>query len=198
MKKSVAVCRFTGEAGSERPANDRHKLMSAGRHVKGIGFLPVCLALILCACTEKDTPVEHYGVSFICPAGWKVSETEDNESYQSITVEKKGIGSSGIAIITLFDGELELDEFLQIFKDALEEQEEYSNMEFQDTEDAYGQYEGPSCKYTVLTMSQPHRGSMHVFNANGRSVHIMQQEAVEDSKANLPGFRKLEESFTVD
>ncbi|MDR1459795.1 MAG: hypothetical protein LBI60_06245 [Bacteroidales bacterium] len=173
------------------------------RHIRKISILIACLALILGACGIKekgnDTPVEYYNVSFVCPAGWEVSDSNDYGASQSITVEKIGSDASGICIITLIDAESELDSYLQNFIDATKEQEVYSNLKFTDTKKvAYGQYEGLVAEYTASVLSLPHEGYIYVFHANGRSVCVLLQEATEDIKINESGFKKLRESFTIN
>jgi hypothetical protein len=157
-------------------------------------------ALILCACTEtRDTPAEYYGVSFICPAGWTVSETEDYGDSQYICVEKKGFSSSGIVTITSQNEEYELEEYLQIQINALKEQAVFSNLKFQSpTECVFGKYSGIGCKYTASVMRLLHSGSIQIFNANGKTVCVVLQEAIEDAKANKYGFEKIRESLTIN
>jgi hypothetical protein len=166
-------------------------------------FLVILIASISClgiynSVSAQQSMVEYYGVSFICPVGWKVSDVKDEGYSQTITVEKKGFNSSGILIITLFNEEYELNELLQNYKNGLKEQSVYSNLKFQiSTEGTYGQYKGLVCKYTASVLFLPHKGSIHVFNTKGKSVMILQQEATEDSETNKHGFKKMTESLTV-
>ncbi|MDR1456415.1 MAG: hypothetical protein LBJ01_12245 [Tannerella sp.] len=171
--------------------------------MKKIGILTGCLALILCACTARgkktDTPVEYYGVSFICPAGWDVSKTEDYGAVQMVTIEKMGFSSSGILTVTLQDEGCELDDLLRDFMEAMEENAIFSNLKFRDVTDGfYGKYGGLACEYTTSVLSVPHQGCIYVFNANGKNLGILRQEATEDLKVNRSGFEKLAESFTVN
>jgi hypothetical protein len=149
--------------------------------------------------SAQQLPVKYYGVSFICPTGWEVSSKEDEGDYQIITVEKKGFNSSGIVTITLLDEEYELKDLIQIYRNSIEEQSIYSNLKFyKQTGGTYGQYKGLVCKYTASVLYLPHKGSIYVFNTKGKSVCIIQQEAIEDSVMNKSGFEKLAESLTVN
>jgi hypothetical protein len=168
--------------------------------MKKINIVLSLFALILCACTEgKDVRVEYYGASFICPAGWSVSETEDYGDYQYICVEKKGFDSSGIVTIFLTNEEYELEEYLQNQINALKERAEFSNLQSQNpTKCVFGKYSGIGCKYSASVMLLPLRGSVQIFNANGKTVCILLQEALEDAKANKHGFETIRESLTIN
>ena len=76
------------------------------------------ILLVICfSCAEqKDTHADIYGISFICPSGWKVTETEDYENAWYISIEKNGVSSSGLVAISFTEEDYELDEYLQLFK----------------------------------------------------------------------------------
>lgn len=162
-------------------------------------FLSSCLLLILLACSgSKETPADVYDLSFTCPAGWTVSEQEDYGDSKYLSIEKKGFTSSGIVMITYANEEFELTDYLDIHKESYKEQKIFSNIAFNKVKDApYGQYEGITTDYKVSVMSVAHVGRMYVFHANGKTICVTEQEAVEDSTKNKAGFNKIRETFSA-
>jgi len=160
----------------------------------------ILLSMICFSCAEqKSTTVEIYGVSFNCPSGWKVTETEDYGPAKYISIEKKGSNSSGIVTMCFTEEDYELDEYLHIFQESYLEQEILNKLTFQKAKEAhYGEHKGIVSTYTFETMSIKHEGQMYVFQKNGITMCLVHQEALEDHKVNLYGFEIIEESFTFN
>lgn len=156
-----------------------------------------CLSVLLLSCSSsKETPTEIYDLSFTCPAGWSISEQEDYGSSKYISIEKSGISSSGIAMITYADEDVELVDFLDIYKESLAGQKVLSDIKFKEAkETSYGQYAGLVCEYTVSILSVAHEGRLYVFHANGKTACITEQEATEDKAKNKDGFEKIKETL---
>ena len=159
----------------------------------------VFLLLGMGACTEqKATHVDMYGISFDCPPGWKISETEDYGAAKYISIEKKGSTSSGIVAMAFTEEDFELDEYLQIFQKSLLDQEKIQDLVFQQVKETYyGKYKGIVSPYTFVVMSMKHAGEIYAFYENGITMCIIHQGATEDHKVNHPGFEIIMESLRL-
>ena len=155
--------------------------------------------MICFSCAEqKSTHVDIYGVSFNCPSGWVVKETEDYGTAKYISIEKKGINSSGLVTMSFTEEEYELDEYLQLFQESFLEQKVLKNLVFQKANEAYyGKYKGIVSTFTFETMSIKHEGKIYVFHENVITMCIVHQEALEDHNKNLRGFETIKESFNL-
>ena len=160
----------------------------------------IWIFLIICfSCAEqKSTHVDIYGVSFHCPSGWKVTETEDYGSAKFLSIEKKGFTSSGLVTMNFTEEDFELDEYLQLMQESFLDQQVFKNLVFQQTmETYYGKYKGIVSSFTMDVISIKHTGKMYVFHENGITMALVQQEAIEDHKENLQGFETIQESLTL-
>lgn len=157
----------------------------------------LCLIAITLSCSgSKETPAYVYDLSFTCPAGWNVTEKNDYGDSKYISIEKNGLSESGLVMITYTDEEFELPEYMEIYRDLFKEQKVMSGIVFDEIKmDYYGQYEGLVCDYTVSIMSIPHEGRFYTFYANGKTVCVTEQEAVEDKVTNKDGFEKIKETL---
>lgn len=160
-------------------------------------ILILCFIATTLSCSgSKDIPVGVFDLFFTCPAEWKVTEKEDYGDSKYISIEKSGLSESGLVMITYTDEELELLEYLDIYRDSFREQKTLSGVVFGEVKmDHYGQYKGVVCEYTVSIMSIPHEGRFYVFHANGKTVCITEQEATEDKEKNIYGFEKIKETL---
>ncbi len=157
----------------------------------------ILFVIFISSCTENSTDVDIYGVSFTCPAGWKVMETEDYGIEKFISIGKKGFTGSGLVTISFIEGDIDSNEHLQIFQESLEEQKELKNIVFQAIEESYyGKYKGIESSYTFKTFGTAFKGTLYVFQENGITVAIIHQEAIEDHNKNLNGFETIKESLT--
>jgi hypothetical protein len=158
------------------------------------------LFVICFACAEqKSTHIDKYGVSFDCPSGWKVTETEDYGAVKYINIEKQGISASGLVNMSFTEDDFELDEYLQFFQESLREQKVMKNLVIQKANEAYyGKYKGIVSSYTFESMSIKHEGKMYVFHENGITMCLVQQEAIEDHEKNLQGFEIIKESLSFN
>jgi len=160
-------------------------------------FLIIWIICISCA-EQKSTPVAIYGISFDCPSGWKVTETEDYGAGKYICVEKKGFSSSGLVTMSFTTEELELDEYLQLLQETFQEQRVFTDLVFQPAvETTYGKYKGIESSYTFSIMNMKHEGKIYIFRENGITMGLVHQEALEDHAKNLPGFETIQESLSL-
>ena len=157
------------------------------------------LFVICFSCAEqKSTQFDMYGISFTYPSDWKVTDTADFGSAKYISIEKKGLTSSGIITMSFTSEDFELDEYLQFLQELLEEQDVLENLVFQKTKETqYGKYKGISSPYTFNVSSIKHEGEIYVFEENGITMGLIQQEATEDHKKNLNGFETIKESLSL-
>ena len=158
----------------------------------------MALFVICFSCAEKSVRVDIYGISFNCPPGWKVTETEDYGTAKYISIEKKGISSSGLVTMSFTEENIELDEYLQIVQESFLDQGVFKDLVFQQAKETdYGKYQGIVSSYTFEVMSIKHTGKIYVFYENGIIMALVHQEAIEDHTKNLPGFETIEESLRL-
>jgi hypothetical protein len=160
-----------------------------------------CLFLLAACSNTPEKPVSKFGISFTCPAGWAVDESEDDAEDVGyyISVEKKGFGASGLFTVVIINAEEDLAENLEHYQEILDSQALYADLKFQPiTEDPYGKYQGIHSSYTTNVMTVPHEGHIYVFSDNGKTVCIVEQEATEDKAKNAPGFKTLKETFIIN
>ncbi|MDR0844319.1 MAG: nitroreductase family protein [Tannerella sp.] len=157
-------------------------------------------AVLLTTCSRpQETPFNQFGLSFTCPAGWKVSDTEDYGNGCYLFVEKTGINTSGVLTVGMVEVEYdELTEYLSVYRELLESQPMFSQLKFEKvTEGSYGNYQGIVTRYTANVLTLAHEGRIAVFSANGKTICIIEQEATEDKNKNKTEFKTIEDSFSV-
>ncbi|GHT79051.1 hypothetical protein FACS189464_3490 [Bacteroidia bacterium] len=162
--------------------------------------LVIIAAVLLSACaTSPETAFKQFGLSFTCPAGWTVGETEDYGNGCYLSVEKNGFNSSGLVTVTKVDEEYdELTDFLSVYREGLEESPAFSQLQFgKATTVRYGSYQGIAISYSAKALTVAHKGRIVAFSVNGKSVCIIEQGADEDKDKNKAGFKTIEDSFTV-
>ena len=160
-------------------------------------FLILCTICFSCA-EQKSTFVEIYGISFTCPQGWKITETEDYGTGKYVSIEKRGLSSSGLVTMSFTEENFELLEYLQIFQESFKKRKIFTNLVFHPAmETFYGKYKGIASSYTVSVLSVKHTGKIYVFRENGITMAIIHQEAMEDHKKNLRGFEIIKESLIL-
>jgi hypothetical protein len=160
-------------------------------------FLAVFFLSWTCA-EQKSAHVEIYGISFDCPSGWKVSETKDKGFIKHISIEKKGISTSGLVTMFITEEDVDVEILLQNMEQSFKEKKSYKNPVFQQAEESrYGKYKCISSSYTFMIASLKHEGQFYIISENGTTIGLIHQEAVEDHKVNLHGFETIKESFSL-
>lgn len=158
------------------------------------------VAFLVSGCKKSpETPFYENGVSFNCPPGWKIDETEDMDEMYYICVEKDGYNDSGLLLMTVFDDANDVQEYVEVYMENMEDQGIFDNLTFgNSTPASYGSYSGQVVKYTASVLSVPHQGEIFSFEANGRYACVVRQEANEDHKKNKEGFKILEETLVIE
>ena len=166
--------------------------------MKKVYLILVAICLFLSCTEQKDVDMDIYGISFTCPAGWKITKTLDLETAWLVVIQKKGFSSSGLVTMSFTENDFELDELLAFYQEELAQQRTFKNIAFQPVEAAYyGKYQGISSSFTVSVLGLEHQGKIYVFEENGITMSIVHQEAVEDYKKNLSGFEIIKNSLTL-
>jgi hypothetical protein len=160
------------------------------------------LSLFL-SCSEKPaTPFIKDGVSFICPAGWEITDEEKiDESGYYLSAEKAGLSESGLLSITWMNDTLQLEEWIGICKDELKNNVVYknSNLVFTPTtKSQFGVYPSITAHFSFKLLGLAHDGQIQVFYAPHKTFAIIRQEALEDKDKNKAGFEVLEKTFKVE
>lgn len=158
------------------------------------------VAFLVSGCKKSpETPFYENGVSFNCPPGWKIDETEDMDEMYYICVEKEGYNDSGLLLMTVFDDANDVQKYVEVYMVNMEEQGIFDKLTFQNSAPAsYGSYSGQVVKYMASVLSVPHQGEIFSFEANGRYACVVRQEANEDHKKNKEGFKVLEETLVIE
>lgn len=164
------------------------------------------LLLILISCYScKETPDEKFekdGVFLISPKGWEITDREniDDQGYY-LSIEKDGLNSSGLIIISWLNTELELSEWINIHKDELKNNIIYknSNLVFGDLEEnKFNNLNTTSINFTMSLLGIEHQGVFHFFNEKEKTFSLLIQEAKGDKNKNRIGFDLIEKSFKIE
>jgi hypothetical protein len=166
-------------------------------------FYLTSLAL-LAACTSSSSPEQKFaleGVSFTCPAGWKLDTTglHDDPNSRFVSCEKQGLNSSGLVTLGWVKDSVELSEALSIQQDGLRNNVIFknSNLQFGPVTDT--EYHGHPAKmspYTFNLLGVKHEGMIRCCYGPHKTVFFVQQQALEDKAANAAGLATLEQTFT--
>ena len=172
--------------------------------MKNILFAASLATVILfCACSSDKSPaIEYkmYGVSFTCPADWKVTDSTDYGDMQLIFVEKEGFSASGLLTISIGNvADVEPEDLNDIMQESLQEQEVFHKLVFSETSAGnYAGQDGLFYSYTTQVLGIPHEGRVYIFVVGEKVIAINEQESVDDKKKNAPGFESIRSSFCVD
>ena len=167
-------------------------------------YLILLLLFFACdSCLESpEAKFEKDGVTFISPRGLKITDEEniDNEGYL-ISIEKDGFDSSSLIIISWINGELDLDNWININVDEMKNNIIYknSNLVFRELQkDKYNYLDTNSMKYTSDLLGVKHEGIIHFFYKKGKTFSISIEEAIEDKAKNKKGLKLIEQSFKIE
>lgn len=164
-----------------------------------------CLLLIpflFISCLDSpEKEIVKEGLTFTLPAGWKMVNDDIIEGQgHFIALEKRGFSSSGLIAITWINEIIDLDNWLELYMDALGDNIIYKNSNLTYDEPRKGEYNGietTSVNFTVKIIGIGHQGVIHAFYGNARAYIILQQEAVADNYKNKNGFETFEKSFDL-
>lgn len=167
-------------------------------------FLILLSILITCnACQETpEAKFERDGVTLTSPKGWEITDEEnlDGEGYY-LSIEKDGLNSSGFISVSWINGELDMEQWISIYRDELQNNIIYKNSNFvfgTRSESTYNGINTTSLNYTVSVIGVDHRGVMHFFYEKEKTFALLTQEAIEDIAKNKKGFQLIEESFSIE
>ena len=156
------------------------------------------IILLSCAPGGSETDFEYGDISFVCPAGWSVTGTDDYVYSQIVTVEKDGHSSSGIVLFTLLDNSLEILEMKQLMQESIEEQGVFRDLKFFDLPDGnYGRYKCMRYGYTGNIFGLEHESVVCYFEVGNWICFVSSQQTTDDRQINRPGFERLEETFEI-
>lgn len=158
------------------------------------------VSLLFFSCKESpETKFEKDGISFTCPAGWKITDQEgfDEQGYY-LAIQKDGINASGFISVTWVNGEIDLEEWMNIYKDELSNNFIYKNSNVSFGEPYPETFQDTDClalDFTATILGMKHEGLIRVFYTEDKTVAILNQQAEEDKEKNEPGFEAFENSF---
>lgn len=163
-------------------------------------LLKIMMILFLVSCSASpEMKFEMFGISFICPSGWKITEEEnlDNEGYY-LSIEKDGSNSSGLMTITWLNKKIELNKFLLAFQNKMKDNIIYknSNLVFYKTfETKFNNKHSIASKFTANLIGVKYEGVIYSFYGMDKTILIQKLEALEDKTKNENGFEIMEKSF---
>lgn len=166
-------------------------------------FLILILILFACnSCQETpQTKFEMDGVSLTIPKGWKITDEEnlDDQGYY-LSIEKDGLNSSGLITLSWINGELDLNEWINIHKDEMKNNIIYknSNLIFGDEiKNKFNDLNTTSLEFTASLLGLKHEGIINFFYEKEKTFSLLMQEAIEDKVKNKTGFELIERSLKI-
>lgn len=165
-------------------------------------FLLSLIIVLIAACKPgTKTPYNKNGIAFTVPAGWKITDDEENDSTNIIiNVEKSGATSSGLLGISCIFDSIATSELVETYKSSLRENRIYKtgNVKiFPGEQGRFGHYDALILPFEFSLLSVAHRGRFYIFHHRGKSYILLRQEAVEDTSRNETGFAELEKTFML-
>jgi len=161
------------------------------------------IALTITSC--EQIPAESFskdGVSLTSPEGWEITDREEiDEGVYYLSIEKSGMKSSGLFALTWVEGDMDIYEWIEIYKNELQDNIIYknSNLTFENVQkDSFNGITTVALKYAVSVLTIDHVGIIHFVHKDNKTFAILRQEAVEDLVKNEKGFNAIEQSFNVN
>lgn len=169
-------------------------------------------SLIIISCKEKENykveinndevpenRFESNVFSFNYPEDWNITDSEEIEGgIYYMSIEKNGIDSSGLMTIVSFEELIDLDEYIKMNIEQLQNNPVVKNLNFDTTKDSdFNKIKSRSSNFDFKTMGIKHEGIIYAFNSENNSVVILKQEAIEDRKENAEGFTTIRSSFEI-
>lgn len=156
----------------------------------------------LSSCESPEVDFKMKDVSFTCPKGWRITETEDyvEEDGYYVSIEKDGLNSSGIVTIEWVADSFDLELWIETFKVELQNNIIFktADLSFGDLYDSeFSGYETVSVDFYMNLFGLKHEGKYSVFHHENKTISVLKQGANEDVNANEPGFSIIENSFNV-
>jgi len=165
-------------------------------------FVLLSLAGVVACSSSPGGKFQVGGISFVYQEGWAVTDQEDfdGQGYY-VSLEKDGLNSSGLFVLTWLYDSLDQDEWLEEYKEELKNNIIYRNSDLKFTKPVDNEFSGipsRSVNFSLGLLGVDHEGVIHVFYGPGFTVSVMRQEAIEDKTKNRAGFDAIESSFTVE
>ncbi len=164
--------------------------------------LTVLVFTLFGGCTHNipETLFEKDGVSFISPAGWKVSgERILDKSGYYVSTQRKGYSSSGIFILTWVNGKIDPSVYIESYRNEFEKNllMRATKVQFSNPADTFFK-SNPCVKitYTSDIMGVATRGEIYSFEIVDKTFMLVFQETVDESEKNKTGFEKIKKSFS--
>ena len=150
------------------------------------------------AAHAQETSFDQWNVHFGFPKDWKVTDKDDlGEGNYYLAVEKKGFDSSGLLMINITPGRMNLNDHIKNFEESIGSN--ITSAKFSAVEPgSYGNYSGVTVGYTFSVMSIDHQATMYCFHVNDKTVIVIAQEADEDHKKNKKGFSQIEKTLRIN
>lgn len=168
---------------------------------KLIYMVSVLLLLGMASCGKKtkETRFDKFGVSFVCPENWEVTEALDFGGAYYICVEETADNTMGLVTFSVMRKKEDLLSCLDYMGADLREMEE---CEISGPEDGvYNLFPAKTCEYVVTIREGSALGYMAgrltVFNAGEGTVCVMEQIDRDDMEKERGSFRLIEETFKI-
>ncbi|MEQ8811205.1 MAG: hypothetical protein RIE59_19195, partial [Imperialibacter sp.] len=145
-------------------------------------FMLLSLATLVACSSSPGGKFLVDGISFVYEEGWAVTDQEDfdGQGYY-VSLEKDGINSSGLFVLTWLYDSLDQDESLEKYKEELKNNIIYRNSDLEFTKPVDDEFSGipsRSVRFTLGLLGVDHEGVIHVFYGPDFTVFVMKQEAI--------------------
>ncbi|MEM5567125.1 hypothetical protein WNY78_18555 [Psychroserpens sp. AS72] len=137
--------------------------------------------------------------SFNYSEEWNITDSEElEECIYYVSVEKNGFDSSGLMTIISFEELIDLDEYIMLNIEQLQDNPVINNLNYDTIKDSeFNSIKSRSSNFDFKTMGIKHDGIIYAISNEKNSVVILRQEALEDRKENLEGFDTIKNSFVI-
>ncbi len=163
-------------------------------------ILPIFIFFISCG-KSPEIKFDKEGVSLTCPSGWKITDEKKLDSMgYFLSIEREGLNSSGVYAMNWITDSIDLDSYIEVYKDNLKENIIYKHSDLKFDKSIWGKFNSNNSlvsTYSLSLIGLKHEGTIYVFYSNGKTVTVLKQGAVEDKDKNEEGFEVVEKSFVV-
>lgn len=154
----------------------------------------VLLCIVACG-QAKETVFDKNGVSFVYPAGWTVSDMEDEEIFYIYVYENRPV-HGGMTAVAILDEEIAAEEFFAGFEPDFFESSGYKIHKDGELKDGvYGKYPAGIKEYIVQKDGNKFNLRLVVFIAGGKTFCITENSLSSAYDNVKKVHRQIENTF---
>ena len=165
--------------------------------MKKVFFITVVVAICF-SCVQQEKQINIKGISVTCPAGWKVTDVEEDDDNASFSIEKKGISASATITIAITQIDVDPEDLLVEFQEEVDKKSDIKNFVLQEPYiDKYGNYKALLAPCTFDVSGQKAEGIIYVLYDRGVTLLIVEEWFTKDRNANVEGVKSIRESLVI-